>query len=148
MNKTIIAITFGAIAIAATAALAQPPCRGNGPGFQQTDANAFQPGPGFGRGPGRMRGDPAQRIDYRVSFLTTKLDLNEEQQTQIKAALEEQHAKRVSLREETHNRISAVLNQEQQTKFEQLRSSMGKGRRGGAGMGNGPGYAPAAPAQN
>ena len=138
MNKTIRALAIGIMTAASAAVLAQPPGWGYGRGYQQAPAAAAQPGPGYGRGPGwGMRGDPAQRIAGRVDDLADRLDLSADQKTKVAGILEEQRAKRMGMRGEAHDRISAVLNEEQRAKFDQMR-----GWGGGPGMGRGMGYGP------
>jgi Spy/CpxP family protein refolding chaperone len=144
MNKTITALAIGIMTAASAAVLAQPPGWGYGPGYGQAPATAAQPGPGYGRGPGwGKRSDPAQRIAGRVDYLTDQLDLSADQKTKITGILEAQRAKRMGMRSETHDRIAAVLNDEQRAKFDQIRANRGKGRQGaGPGMGRGMGYGP------
>lgn len=143
MNKSITALAIGVMAATSTAVLAQPPGWGFGPGYPQDPANAAQPGPGYGGGPARgMRGDPAQRIASRVGFLADQLDLSEDQRSQISGILEEQRARRMAMRGETHERIAALLNDEQRAKFDQIRDlrQRGGGWGGGPGKGRGMGY--------
>ena len=147
MRTTIAAIAIGVMTAASAVALAQAPGWGYGPGYAQNPASAAQPCPGYGPGAMRgMRGDPAQRIAGRVDFLTGRLSLSEEQKTGIQGILEEQYAKRMGIRGETHDRIAAVLSAEQKAKFDQMRANFGQGRRGnwGRGAGGGPckGYGP------
>lgn len=123
------------------AAIAQTTGPGYGPGPQQGLDPGFQQNQGYGPGPG-MRGsrsDPAQRIRQRLDRMAQHLELNEEQKTQIKAILEEQHAKRTAMRQETRNRISAVLSEQQRAKLENMRGRRGKGRPG-SGSGQRGGY--------
>ena len=163
MNKTILAIGFGIMTAAATTvSLAQGPGWGYGPCFQQgATPPAVQPGggygpPGGGYGPGRMggmRGDPTQRINRRLDFLTRELDLTADQQVQVRGVLEEQQATRTSMRGRTHGRISSLLTDTQRSKFDQMRANLRGGRQGTWGPGGGggpgmgypraPGYAPA-----
>jgi Spy/CpxP family protein refolding chaperone len=144
MNKTITALAIGIMTAASTAVLAQPPGWGYGPGYGQAPATAAQPGPGYGRGPGWSgRGDPAQRIAGRVDYLTDQLNLSADQKTKITSILEEQRAKRTGMRGETHDRIAAVLNDEQRAKFDQMKGAgRGPGMGRGMGKGPGPGYGP------
>ena len=147
MKKILTAIAFGVMTTTGISALAQTAGPGYGPGSQQGADPAFQQGQGYGPGPGMQggRGDPAQRIQRRLERISEYLALNEKQKTQIRSILEEQHAERVSMRAEMHNRISAVLDEQQRAKVEQMRAQRGKwgpgggwGRRGG-GQGYGPG---------
>jgi len=144
MKKTIAALAIGIMTAASVAVLAQPPGWGYGPGYGQATATTGQPGPGYGRGPGRgMRGEPAQRIAGRVDYLADQLNLSADQKSEVTAILEEQRAKRMGMRGETHDRIAAVLTDEQRAKFDQIRANRGKGRPGvGPGMGRGMGYGP------
>ena len=157
MKKTLTAIAFGVMTATGISALAQTPGPGYGPGFQQDTGPEYQQGQGYGPGPGMQgrRGDPAQHIQRRLERMSQYLELSETQKTQIKAILEEQQAKRRAMRGEMHDRISAVLNEQQRTKFEQMRAQRGKGRPGGGcrgrggrgqgygwGRGYGPGYGP------
>ena len=140
MKKTVTALAIGIMTAAGTAALAQPPGWGYGPGYGQAPAAAAQPGPGYGRGPGwGGRGDPAQRIAGRVDYLTDQLNLSQDQKTKITRILEEQRAKRMGMRGETHDHIAAVLNDDQRAKFDQMK---GSGRGPGMGKGPGPGFGP------
>lgn len=75
----------------------------------------------------------AEHIDNRISRMKTDLNLTDDQATQLKAILTEQHAKRETLRTETETRITSVLTPEQATKLKSLRDS-----RGGFGMESGP----------
>jgi len=134
MKKTIAALAIGIMTTGSMAALAQPPGWGYGPGYGQAPTTAAQPAPGFGRG----QGLPAQRIAGRVDYLTDRLNLSEDQKAKITGILDEQRAKRMSIRGETHDRIAAVLNDEQRAKFDQMKGS-GRGPGMGRGMGKGPG---------
>jgi len=58
-----------------------------------------------GDGPGRHRGDPAERIDR----MTEQLSLTPEQQTQIRTIIDEERTAAQRLRAETRQRIDAVL---------------------------------------
>jgi hypothetical protein len=138
MKTLITAIAIGIMTASSAAALAQPAGWGYGPGAGQDPAAAARPAPGYGRGAGwGVRGDPAQRIAGRVDYLAEQLDLSADQKTKITGILEEQRAQRRGMRGEAHDRIAAVLNEEQRAKFDQMR---GWGR--GAGMGRGMGYGP------
>ena len=156
MKKTLRIVAIGILTAAAAGAVAQTPGSGYGPGYGQAPAaNWQQPGPGWGRGFGMqgMQGDPAQHIARRLQRMATQLNLTEEQGTRIKTILEEQYAKRMALRTETHERIAAELDAKQRARFEQMRARRGMGRRGagpgfGRGMGYGPGAGPYATPQN
>lgn len=141
MKKILTAIAFGAITATGAGALAQTPGTGYGPGVPQGVDPGFQQGQGYGSGMRGGRGNPAQRMQRRLQRMTQYLGLSAAQQTQIKAIMEEQQAKRTTLRTETHERISSVLSEQQQAVFEQMRAQRGKGRPGGWGpKGGGKGY--------
>jgi len=151
MKKILTAIAFGVMTATGINALAQTPTPGYGPGFQQGLDPGLQQGQGYGPRPGMQggRGDPAQRIQRQLERMSEYLELNETQKTQVKAILEEQHAKRMTMRAEMHNRIASVLDEQQRARFEQMRAQRAKGRpgggwgrRGGQGYGPGPGTAP------
>ncbi|QPK64155.1 hypothetical protein IVG45_04055 [Methylomonas sp. LL1] len=59
----------------------------------------------------------------RVERLVKELDLSAEQKTQLEAVFEEQQAKREAIRQETHQRMQAILSPEQMTKFEDLQKN-------------------------
>jgi Spy/CpxP family protein refolding chaperone len=147
MKKLLTAIAFGVFTTTGVGALAQTTSPGYGPGFQQDAAPAYQQGSEYRRGPGMggRRGDPAQRIQRRLDRMSEYLGLDETQKGQIRTIMEEQHARRMSMRAETHNRISAVLNEDQRAKLEQMRAQRPKGRpdggwgRRGGGRAYGPG---------
>jgi Spy/CpxP family protein refolding chaperone len=147
MKNILTAIALGIMTATGVSALAQTAAPGYGPGLQQGADPAIQQGQGYGRGPGMRggRGNPAQRIQRRLERMSEYLELNESQKTQVKDILEEQHAKRMSMRAETHSQISAVLDEQQRAKFDQMRAQRGKGRPGcgwgrrGGGQGYGPG---------
>ncbi len=143
MKKPLTAIAFGVMTLTGLSALAQSPGGEFGPGDQQPAAPGFQQGQDYGPGPGMRggRGDPAQRIQRRLERMSEYLELSDTQRAQIKSIFEEQHAKRITLREETQGRISAVLDEQQRGKLEQMRANRGKGGRGGWGRRDGePGY--------
>lgn len=52
------------------------------------------------------------------------LDLDDSQKQQVKAIMEEQRKKHEAIRDETHERVSAVLTPEQRKKFEEHRAEM------------------------
>lgn len=60
--------------------------------------------------------------DRMINHMSEKLELTAEQKTQVESLFQEQHEKRKALREETHARLNDILNDEQQTKFEQMRT--------------------------
>ena len=149
MKDLLTAITFGVMTATGVSALAQTQTPAYGPGVQQGTAPAFQQGQGYGPGPGMQgrRGDPARRIQRRLERMSEYLELNDTQKAQVKTIIEEQHAKRMSMRTEMHNRIAAVLDEQQRAKFEQMKAQRGKGRPGGGwgrrGGGQGYGAGPA-----
>lgn len=74
----------------------------------------------------------------RVERMTQELNLNETQQQQIQAIMEQQRAELEALREQSKSKIAAVLTPEQQAKFDELREERKakygkKGRCGGEG---------------
>ncbi len=106
--------------------------------------------------PGRgERMDPAQRIERRVSMLTERLQLSEQQATQIRQILTDESTQMralfekaqgadresvrpqmQSLREGTEKKIDAILTASQRQKYAELREQMRKereqrGERGG-----------------
>ena len=148
MKKTIIAAALGLLTVVTTAA-AQPPGWGYGPGYGagygQGRPAIDQPAARPARGPGgrfchKGARDPAERIARRLERMSAALKLNEEQKMQIKAILEEQHAKRIAQRQETHNRILATLDEGQRAQAQQFMSQGCQGRRGRFGPGRGPGW--------
>lgn len=56
-----------------------------------------------------------------LNTMTDKLALTETQRSDIETVMREQHEKMRALREETHNRINALLTTEQQTKFAKMK---------------------------
>jgi Spy/CpxP family protein refolding chaperone len=91
---TIAAITLGTIALSGFAAP-----YGYGP---------------YGYGP---YGD---RAEIRLERLANNLNLNKEQQQQIKAMLEKQVQERQATRGKLHDQIKSVLNEEQQARFTKM----------------------------
>lgn len=83
----------------------------------------------------------AKHIDKRVSRMKESLNLTDDQATQLKTILTEQHAKREALRTETETRITGILTPDQATKLKSFRDDRkgfgmeggpeGKGRHGG-----------------
>jgi Spy/CpxP family protein refolding chaperone len=134
--KRMTKLAFGAV-LAAGLALAP-----------QADAQSEQQGrperPGRGE-----RLDPAQRIERRVSMLTERLQLSEQQAAQIRQILTEESTQMralfdkaegggadreslrpqvQSLREGSEKKIDAVLTAQQRTTYAQLREEMRKRR--------------------
>jgi len=104
MNKTIAAIVISIATATSTATLAQ------------------------GRG-----GDSAQRIAQRVEQLDSQLNLNAAQETQIRSILQAQQSQGKGSRGVTHERISAVLTEQQKTQFNQMLADRGQGKGRGGG---------------
>lgn len=73
----------------------------------------------------------AQRgnVEHMVDRLSEKLQLNTTQVEQVTAIMEEQHKKRLALRDDTKVKLSAVLNDEQIEKMAEMRA-MHENRRG------------------
>jgi Spy/CpxP family protein refolding chaperone len=109
-------------------------------------AQADQP-PGPPQGEMRGRGPNAER---EISQLTVVLSLTPEQQTQVKALLQERRSKVEALRsgetppsreqmevirKDTDNKISALLNDDQKPKFAAWQQRRMQGRRGPGGPG-------------
>ena len=132
--KKITSLAFGAV-LAAGLVLAP-----------QAGAQSEQQGrPDRGRG---ERMDPAQRIERRVSTLTERLQLSQQQATQIRQILTDESTQMralfekaqagadreslrpqmQSLREGTEKKIDAVLNAQQRATYAQLREEMRKRR--------------------
>jgi len=88
---------------------------------------------GFGGGKGMDR-------------LTTFLGLSDTQAAQVDSIMQDQQARMQALRDETNQRIQALLTPEQAAKFQEMEQQRGerKGNRMGGFQGNAP--APAAPA--
>ena len=102
----------------------------------------YHHGPGAGYGPGPQGGQVSaeDRVNHRVERLTAHLNLSTEQQAQVKTILQEKNAKLTAAWKETHDRIAAVLNDQQRAQFEQWHAQHGAGGRGmGPGSGSGRG---------
>lgn len=127
MRSTLLAFTLSGILASGVCAYAQ-------------DQGNPSPAQGqWGHGPHRM--DP----DRQLQHLTHELNLSSDQQTQIKPLLvdqqqkmqtlfqdqslaqEERQAKAKSITEDTHNKIEALLNEEQKQKFEAMQQRMRRG---------------------
>ena len=134
MRKIPTAIAFCVMSATGAATFAQTPNPESTPSVRQEVDSGFQQNQGDGPNPGIRggRSDPDERIQRRLDRMTRYLELNEEQKTQIKAIMEVQQAKRTAMRQETQNRISDVLNEQQRAKFVDMRGRRGKGRPGGA----------------
>jgi protein CpxP len=77
-------------------------------------------------------GSQAEASPYRGPFvdrLAQKLDLTDQQKTQLKAIFAEQREKRRALREEKRARMQEVLTPEQLTEWDEMRQRR-KGRHG------------------
>ena len=62
------------------------------------------------------------RVEGRLDVMTRTLDLTDEQQTQVRAILEERLQQRQALRGEMHEKIKSVLNDEQKAKLDNIRA--------------------------
>jgi periplasmic protein CpxP/Spy len=71
-------------------------------------------------GPLSHTGDPAQGMDRRLERMTQELKLTADQQTQIRALIDEQHTAIERLRQETRKRIDALLTDAQRTERDRL----------------------------
>lgn len=57
-----------------------------------------------------------------IDRLDSKLDLSDEQRSEVEAVFKEQHSKHKALRAEAHDKLKGILNAEQQEKLEQLKA--------------------------
>lgn len=71
-------------------------------------------------GPFGHHGDASQRVDERLERMTEELKLTQEQQTQIRALIEEQHAAMDRLRQETRQRIDLALTESQRAERDRM----------------------------
>jgi Spy/CpxP family protein refolding chaperone len=84
--------------------------------------------------------------EHRAERMTEKLQLTEQQQTEMKKIYDEQREQRRALREQSQKRFNDMLTPEQQAKWQQLRDERGQrfcDRDGRHGMGhprNGEGF--------
>ncbi|MEA3276803.1 MAG: hypothetical protein U9Q81_16215 [Pseudomonadota bacterium] len=142
MRRSITAITFGVMTATALSGVAQTPDRGYETGSQPRPAPVDRQGQDYGRGPDMVSrsGDSSQQAEDRVQHLTRQLDLSEDQQTRIKAILQEQRGKHSGRgsRAETRDRISEVLTSEQRARLEEIRAQRKKSRSEGQGSGRAP----------
>ncbi len=67
-------------------------------------------------------------IEKKVEKLTKKLELNEEQSSQLTTILEAKKASMDALYEETNSKINALLTPEQQTKYAKMKDKSKKGK--------------------
>jgi periplasmic protein CpxP/Spy len=92
-----------------------------------------------------------QSVDDRVKHLTKELNLTEDQQAKVKSALEDEQRKISSLKQDsslsredrrtkfeeirknTSQQIRAILNEDQQKKYDELQSKRGNWREHGKG---------------
>jgi K+/H+ antiporter YhaU regulatory subunit KhtT len=72
-------------------------------------------------------------IDKKMSKLTKKLDLNADQQAKVRSILQEKQKKldemckqMMTLKDDTHQKMEAVLNADQKAKFEKMMSKHNK----------------------
>lgn len=148
MKKTLTAATLAIATALAGSAVAQPGW-GYGPGYADPQGFGAQPAYGPGSGTG-LRRNP-QAIQDRVQRMSQALGLSDSQKAEIRSILEERRAGAIGSRDETHARISAVLDQDQRAKLDQWRATRanrqgggyGPGAGYGPGMGRGMGYGPA-----
>jgi|GEM_PF-3665277 len=62
-------------------------------------------------------GPSSNRMETRLEHMTNYLNLNEDQQQQIKALFEKKVQERKAMRGKMHEDIKSVLNEEQQARF-------------------------------
>ena len=67
-----------------------------------------------------------KRKGSKAEFLTKKLDLSEEQKVQVEVIFNEQKTKRQALHAETHSQIQDVLNDEQESKWQEMNQNKQK----------------------
>ena len=137
MKKLFTALAFSVLTATAITAAAQSP--DGGQGRRMGPCYHHDPGAGYGPGPQGGQFSAEDRINHRVERLTARLNLSTEQQAQVKTILQEEDTKLAASWKETHDRIAAVLNDQQRAQLEQWRAQHGAG---GKGMGRGPGYGP------
>lgn len=152
-NKLFTLTLGGMLALGTTAAIwAQDNAA---PAQDQSQAQPDQP---MEHGRGHRGMDP----DRQLQHLTKALDLNADQQSQIKPILEDRQqkmqalwqdqslsrqdrrSKAMDIQQDTHSKIEAVLNDQQKQKFEQMQEHMREHRHGmqGGGMNNPPTSSP------
>lgn len=91
-------------------------------------------------GQGHMHGDPAEREQKKLDFMTKKLSLTPDQVTQVKAIDDDEHTQAMALRNDTSvaqtdkrakmmdihkassDKIRAVLNDDQKTKYDAMQA--------------------------
>lgn len=82
----------------------------------------------------------AERMEHHLAKMQEELGLTGAQVAQMKVIMTEQHAKRKALRDETKQRMAAVMTPEQAQQFETMRAER-KGHRGhGGGYGKHGGF--------
>src|ERR1700694_1720566 len=100
-------------------------------------------GDGSGRGMGRgMHGDPAKMEDRQLQMMTKQLNLTPDQVTQVKGVFAEsdqqlkalrddtsianadKRSKMMSLMQDRHAKVKAVLTDDQKTKFDAMQAKM------------------------
>jgi Spy/CpxP family protein refolding chaperone len=130
-----VGIVAGMIALAATPALAQGQAQGQGQDHERNHAQGARHGH-----------DPAKVIER----LRESLDLTDSQVAEVRIIFTEEAEKRRDLREsedreglrvlrqETHDRLVAVLDENQKQKLEGLKENRGEGHRGRDGEGGHP----------
>ncbi|HUI42023.1 MAG TPA: hypothetical protein VL523_08650 [Terriglobia bacterium] len=153
MQKRFLSTAASAILVFGLAcglAAAQDTPQGNPP----PPAQAGQVGPR-----GRMGGGPRMTPDEQLQRMSERLNLTEDQKSQIKPMLEDRQKQMESLRADTslsqedrrakmhsmmqdfHTKVSAVLTDEQKQKFEEMQQRQGRGRGGMRGQQGAPGAA-------
>lgn len=75
---------------------------------------------------------------HRFERMSEHLQLNEQQQAEVKKIFEEQREERRAMREKTRERISAVLTEEQRAKWDAMRDQRRKRFCGHDGKGHDP----------
>lgn len=74
----------------------------------------------------------AKKMERRLARMQEKLGLTDDQVAQMKTVMTEQHAKKKALRDESKQRMTAIMTPEQAQQFEAMRAEH-KGRRGHGG---------------
>lgn len=122
------------------------------------------PGQGQGMGPGMGRGPGGMNNERMLDMMTKRLNLNEDQKSQVKTILDDRRKQMQALRQDTtiaqddkrpkvmgimqtsNDKIKAVLNDDQKKEFDTMMQEMRQRRNGpGGGPGAGPGAGPQNP---
>lgn len=77
---------------------------------------------GMGEGKQGKAEKMAQWDEEQLERLTQKLNLTSEQQAQVKPILAEKQERLQQVRRETHEKIKAILTEEQKAKFEEMKA--------------------------